>query len=280
MLVRPCAVPSAFLGIDAVHFFAGDAESHGSNASIIFSFECRTHASAITVLSQPSNPVDLNRTQLKTLAIMLNHTIEKTEDQYLTFDRVLPQAMHIDSANKLTEISGQDYRSIELSLSWSDTSAKRSEAGLPMWKLGSDDRNLKFQFASDMIAPIFKGADAIGSFTVIGLYLGVVYTIGRFLRLAYTDTSKRIMYEELPDPNMLINLCNGIYIARIHGDLQKEWDLYFGLVRIYRSAEMLYNVSMPVGEEGDGHGINREGKGAATEGNPFLRRRALASKRS
>lgn len=100
--------------------------------------------------------------------------------------------------------------------------------------------------ASEKVAPniVSTGSTTSGSsWSVIGIYLGVVYAVGRFLRLIFQDASKRIIYEELPNTSLLLDLCNGIYIARIQRLLQTEYKLYHQLLHIYRSPELLLNVS-------------------------------------
>jgi hypothetical protein len=85
------------------------------------------------------------------------------------------------------------------------------------------------------------------SATIIGLYIGIVYTVGRFLRLIFFNRSKQVIYEELQDTSLLQDLCNGIYISRIHGLLKTEFNLYYELLHIYRSPMLLLDVSKPTG---------------------------------
>jgi len=54
-----------------------------------------------------------------------------------------------------------------------------------------------------------------------------------------------MIYEELPDTKTLQDLCSGIYIARIQGNIKEEWELYHALIRIYRSPELLMNITNP-----------------------------------
>jgi len=126
---------------------------------------------------------------------------------------------------------------------------------LPSWTLTSRWSALELLVASDKIAPDPLGAGTSGggssSWSVIGIYGAVVYTIGAFLRMVYKDASKRIIYEELPDTDLLMDLCNGIYIARIQGDLEIEYKLFYQLVHIYRSPELLLDVS----QSQDNHAI-------------------------
>jgi len=123
------------------------------------------------------------------------------------------------------------------------------EAGRQLLVGGASTRScgLSFQVSSEMDRGSTVANDHSGSWTIIGIYLGVVYTIGRFLRMVFQDASKRMIYEELPDTELLEDLCNGIYISRIHGLLETEYGLYYELVRIYRSPMLLLSVSQPQG---------------------------------
>ena len=72
--------------------------------------------------------------------------------------------------------------------------------------------------------------------SVTGLYIGVVYAIGRMLNSCCMNVSKRVMYEELPDQELLADLHAGIYIAREQQDLDTEHHLYMELLEVYRPA--------------------------------------------
>jgi len=52
-----------------------------------------------------------------------------------------------------------------------------------------------------------------------------------------------VIYEEMPNVNDLIDLCQSIYFARLEGDLNKEKTLYELLIRIYRSPEILLKLT-------------------------------------
>ncbi|CAE7493246.1 unnamed protein product [Symbiodinium necroappetens] len=101
--------------------------------------------------------------------------------------------------------------------------------------------------ASEKSAPAPMGYS--GSWGVMGIYLGVVYAVGRFLRLVFQDSSKRAIYEELPDVQLLQDLCNGIYIARIQHLLKTEFKLYYQLMNLFRSPELLLTVTGTFGAQ-------------------------------
>lgn len=49
--------------------------------------------------------------------------------------------------------------------------------------------------------------------SVIGVYVTIVYAVGRFLRIIFDRYSQRILYEELPNTEKLFEICEGIFIA-------------------------------------------------------------------
>jgi len=105
--------------------------------------------------------------------------------------------------------------------------------------------------ASEKSAPVPVGGSSTGSsWSVVGIYLGVVLTVGRFLRIIFQGASKRVIYEELPDTSLLQDLCNGIYIARIQQLLPTEYKLYYQLMHLYRSPELLLNVTGSFEDQG------------------------------
>jgi len=80
---------------------------------------------------------------------------------------------------------------------------------------------------------------SISNISVIGLYATFVFAIGKFIRLFFANISQRVIYEEMPKPD----LCESIYIARAEGDLYNEQRLYELLIRIYRSPEILIKLT-------------------------------------
>lgn len=67
----------------------------------------------------------------------------------------------------------------------------------------------------------------------------MVLVVGRFLRMAVDNASHRIIYEDMPYVQALLNLVGAIYLARERGELDLEEDLFRLLVRLYRSPESL-----------------------------------------
>ena len=105
------------------------------------------------------------------------------------------------------------------------------------WEVGFIAENHRFQglifyTISEYYSPMTF------SFSVITFYISVVGLAGRMLRWSLAGAVNFIM-TEMPNPEPIINLCNGIYLSRMTGDLKREEELYYELMDIVRSPEML-----------------------------------------
>lgn len=79
----------------------------------------------------------------------------------------------------------------------------------------------------------------LNSYGIIGLYVSVVLVVGRFLRLMVDKASHRIVYEDMPEVDALVNICDAIYTSRESQDLGSEEALFRLLIQLYRSPEAL-----------------------------------------
>jgi len=81
------------------------------------------------------------------------------------------------------------------------------------------------------------------NFSVLTFYVSVVYVVGRLIRLLLGGSAANLILTDIPHPEPLQDLCVGVYIARMSGDLKKEERLYFELIDILRSPEVLKVVT-------------------------------------
>lgn len=75
--------------------------------------------------------------------------------------------------------------------------------------------------------------------SIIGLYVSMVFVIGRFARLFVSEVSYRIMFMELPYIDKILKLCLDIYLVRECCDFRLEEDLFAKLLFLYRSPETM-----------------------------------------
>src|SRR5690606_28930319 len=100
-----------------------------------------------------------------------------------------------------------------------------------------------------VVSPLVYGATAFtfdsdssaSWFSVVGIYATVVYAVGRLLRAACQYVSTRAIYEETPNPEILMDLCDGIFASRLQEGpeaLLREYTLYMELMRVLRQPEL------------------------------------------
>jgi hypothetical protein len=85
--------------------------------------------------------------------------------------------------------------------------------------------------------------ETLSSVGITGLYVTLVFGLGRFLRLGLTNIRMRIPYQDLPNVAHLTTLCNDIAVAREEGELLLEEQLFYSLLNIYRSPAVLFEVT-------------------------------------
>ena len=89
--------------------------------------------------------------------------------------------------------------------------------------------------------------DAAGSSLLAGgllvFYFGVVYATGRSIRSVLGGTRYRLMVDEMPEPRDLLDLCEGVYIARREKRLLQETELTEIIFRLFRSSETLLQLT-------------------------------------
>ncbi|GFR40352.1 hypothetical protein Agub_g896, partial [Astrephomene gubernaculifera] len=96
-----------------------------------------------------------------------------------------------------------------------------------------------------VLEPVQSGllGATLSRFGITGLYVTFVFAIGRFLRLSVSSLRLRIPTEDLPSTRRLVALCQDIYVARAEGELVLEEQLFQALINVYRSPELLFELS-------------------------------------
>lgn len=74
---------------------------------------------------------------------------------------------------------------------------------------------------------------------IIGLYDSFVLVPSQFVRPFFSNLASKIMFEDLPNVDSILQLCLYIYLVRESGELYLEEDLSANLVFLYRSPENL-----------------------------------------
>ena len=107
---------------------------------------------------------------------------------------------------------------------------------LSEWSLACFFYFFPFAFLFTIVANV---ACAFFCCSIIGLYVSMVFVIGRFARLFVSEVSYRIMFMELPYIDKILKLCLDIYLVRECCDFRLEEDLFAKLIFLYRSPETM-----------------------------------------
>ena len=100
-------------------------------------------------------------------------------------------------------------------------------------KTGAED-GLYFVIASEKIAPEY-----FAKYTVIGFYTAIVLVISSFIRTITRTSTSNIFISSMQQPDVLLLLCEGVIIARMEGDTDREQELYKRIIDIMRSPSMI-----------------------------------------
>ncbi|KAG0723512.1 Piezo-type mechanosensitive ion channel component [Chionoecetes opilio] len=102
-----------------------------------------------------------------------------------------------------------------------------------------------------------KGLSFISGGGIVGMYTTLVLVAGRMLRGYFAGSALKIMFDDLPNVDRIMQLCLDIYLVRESSELELEEDLFAKLVFLFRSPETLIKWTRPPeeetpeGEEGD-----------------------------
>lgn len=163
----------------------------------------------------------------------LMDAIQAPEGGSVDMPNLIPSVAYLDSSPFAKVISEEGVRA--------GTRLKLSKDNGEWWNLIDPDRQgilcLGERTMGSGSTPGSGGSSY--AISVIGLYIGVVLTVGRFLRLSMQGSSKRIGVEELPSTETPMQICQGIHIARLFKDVETEKKLYYDLVKLFRDPELL-----------------------------------------
>ncbi|XP_049822868.1 piezo-type mechanosensitive ion channel component isoform X3 [Aethina tumida] len=94
---------------------------------------------------------------------------------------------------------------------------------------------------------------------IIGLYTTLVFVASRVLRGFFNEQCFKIMFEDMPNVDRVLQLCFDIYLVREAREFTLEEDLFAKLVFLYRSPETMIKWTRPKEEVEDDD--NPEGEG-------------------
>lgn len=166
----------------------------------------------------------------------------KAETQAL---EVSARELNGETPTKSVSVDLQLHRAKDGTLYW--TFAVAGQEGSPDVTLFVDKQATGF--GDDLVLILYNESamssalSGVMSMSVIGIYVTIVYAVGRFLRIIFDRYSERVIYEELPETGKLFEICEGIFIAQLEGDMVNEKRLYDLLITVYRSPELMLKMT-------------------------------------
>ena len=88
-----------------------------------------------------------------------------------------------------------------------------------------------------------KVTENIVGYSLITFYTIIVLGIGQFLRSALQTNSNNIFIKDMPRPDSLLLICEGILISRMEKNLEREEELFYVLIDVMRSPEILKMIT-------------------------------------
>lgn len=123
------------------------------------------------------------------------------------------------------------------------TSRHYWEISQDRWTIDSAKKNdvnngLIFVAINEKITPSY-----LGNYSIIGFYTIIVYAIGTLIRRGIFGSSERVFISDMPRPDSLLLLCEGILISRLENNIEREEELYYILIDIIRSPEVIKMIT-------------------------------------
>ena len=96
---------------------------------------------------------------------------------------------------------------------------------------------ISFHIFSELISP------TTSSYSVYAFYTAVILVFGEYVRDFCSGEPEKVALNEMPEPQKMVNLCEGIIIARSSQDFRMEKKLYFILIELLREPTYLREIT-------------------------------------
>ena len=233
-------------------------ETEGFVITLKYSFQ-REHDSSSQYYGIETQ--EINSTNIKEISKCLNN--EKNMTAFY-IDKCYSEYQRIPNDEKPMSLDSSKRR-IKLTL-------KREENNVFNWNVETEENEgIKFVTFSDLYSQVTFGYD------VLTFYVTFVIVAGRIIRAIFLGNAERIIYIQMVNPNRLFSLCEGIKISRMRNDFLQEEKLYYLLIDLMRSPEIIKNItqsSLIYIQDNNTVKANEIHKDLDVESMPILRKKA------
>ena len=182
--------------------------------------------------------------------LTLKSALEECKEAIIEFEEVYSPPLRITAGEEVSEISDSKYikmkdvqlgfqgckkeveiignnETIEINSYLKSYFTFKTKDSNGIWK------GLEFHVFNDKISETTSG------YSVLTFYLTFVLVAGSYVQEFLASEPEKIMFTELPHPESIVNLCEGIKISRYSYDFKKEEYLYTILIELMRSPDYL-----------------------------------------
>ena len=201
-------------------------------------------AEIFNINNNVSNPENTKK------ALILSNALTNCQDSYINFFDIYSPPRRLSSSTSPIVI--EDYKhfsnlGLQLGFMGCDNSTGKinflqSYFTLKSIKKSSNSTNLitepfSFHIFSETISP------TTSSYSVYAFYTAVILVFGEYVRDFCSGEPEKVTLNEMPDPKKMVDLCEGITIARSSHDFRMEKKLYFILIELLREPTYLKEIT-------------------------------------
>ena len=206
-----------------------------------------SHSFSVSVFDSSLKDDELWEGINKTL--QLKNALEKCEDTKIQFGEAYAPPLRLTAGEEISEIEDEKYilkKGVQLGFQGckieNETIGNRTEEVNSYLKsyftFQANDTNgewegMEFHIFNDKISETTSG------YSVLTFYLTFVLVAGSYVQEFLASEPEKIMFEELPHPEKIVNLCEGIKISRYSYDFKNEEYLFTILIELMRSPDYL-----------------------------------------
>ena len=181
--------------------------------------------------------------------LKLKNAFEKCQDTFIQFNETYAPPLRLTAGEEISEIEDDKYilkKDVQLGFQGckkeNETIGDKTEEVNSYLKsyftFKSCDKNgnwegAEFHIFNDKISETTSG------YSVLTFYLTFVLVAGSYVQEFLASEPEKIMFTDLPHPEKIVNLCEGIKISRYSYDFKKEEYLFTILIELMRSPDYL-----------------------------------------
>ena len=185
--------------------------------------------------------------------LQLKDALENCEEVKLEFEEAYTSPLRLTAGDDISEIEDEKYilmKNVQLgfqgcqiekdsTLNISSNSYSKSYFTFRSKKITKSENEsdiwegLEFHVFNDKISETTSG------YSVLTFYLTFILVAGAYVQEFLASEPEKIMFTELPHPESIVNLCEGIKISRYSYDFKKEEYLFTILIELMRSPDYL-----------------------------------------